>query len=317
MKFIKLNSGHEMPVLGLGTYQGDQNERDVEDAVKVSIDLGYTLFDCAHVYNNEEQVGKAIEEKINEGKVKREDLFVVTKLWNTNHNPRHVEKAMMKSLSKLKLDYVDLYLIHWPTAFVYGDDPFPKDDNGNVIPDLGTTLEDTWKAMEDLVDKGFAKSIGISNFNSEQIEKIMRGCKIPPAVNQIECHPYLIQEKLRNFCKEKGVAIMAYSPLGSRHRPWAQPGDPDVLSDQKLSGIAEKYNKTPAQILLRFQIELGNITIPKSSNPKRLQQNIDIFNFELTKEDVDYIKTFDMGGWRICSLSNAKKHPEYPFHKEY
>lgn len=191
-------------------------------------------------------------------------------------------------------------------------------DTGLVALDLKTDYLDTWRAMESLVTKGLVKSIGVSNFNSKQLNRLINNCNIVPAVNQvrfllqtlitymllsfsqIECHPYLNQQGLRKLCKELGIAVVAYSPLGSPERPWAKPGDPDVINDPKIALIAEKYGKSPGQVLLRYQIQLGNAAIPKSSNPARLKQNIEIFDFRLSEQDIDYINTFNRKDGRIC-----------------
>ncbi|KRT85313.1 hypothetical protein AMK59_1519 [Oryctes borbonicus] len=316
MTTLPLNSGFSIPIIGLGTWQGPPGkEQEVGDAVKTAIDLGYRHFDCAFCYENEDIIGEALAEKLKEGKVKRDDLFIVSKLWNTFHDPRHVMPAIKRTLEDLKLDYLDLYLMHWPHAYKYSpEDRHPIDkDSGLVALDLKTDYLDTWRAMESLVTKGLTRSIGLSNFNSKQLDRLIDNCNIVPAVNQIECHPYLNQQGLRKVCKDHGVIITAYSPLGSPERPWAKPGDPDVINDPKIAIIAEKYAKTPGQILLRYQVQLGNTTVPKSSNRARLKQNIDIFDFELSQEDMDYINTFNRKDGRICPNAEASHHPLYPF----
>lgn len=178
---------------------------------------------------------------------------------------------------------------------------FPFDDN-NKIQFSDVDYVDTWKAMEEVSKKGLAKSIGVSNFNKRQIERILAIAKIPPVTNQVECHPYLNQSKLIAFCKSKGITVTGYSPLGSPDRPWAKPDDPQLLEDAKLKQLAEKYNKTPAQILLRYQIERGVITIPKSVTKSRIEQNFNIFDFKLSADDVKYLDTLDCNG-RFCPMT--------------
>jgi aldehyde reductase len=306
---VKFNNGLEIPIFGLGTWKSKPGE--VTQAVEDAIDIGYRHLDCAYVYNNEKEVGVALKNKIEGGKIKRDDIFITTKLWNTFHRPELVEVGLRKSLDNLGLEYVDLYLMHWPLGYKEGDELFPTDDLGK-IQFSGVDYVDTWKAMEQLVKKGLAKSIGISNFNKRQIERILTVASIVPVTNQVECHPYLNQSKLNEFCKFKNIVLTAYSPLGSPDRPWAKPGEPLLMEDPKIKELAAKYGKTPAQILLRYQIERGIITIPKSVTKSRIAQNFDIFNFSLSSEDIDYINTFDCNG-RFCGMTAGLDHPEHPF----
>lgn len=215
--------------------------------------MGYRHFDCAPVYGNEKEIGEAIKAQIQAGVVKRKDIFVTSKLWNTMHHSKLVEPALRSTLKDLCIDYLDLYLIHWPFGFKEGDELFPSLPSGKF---WGSDVDyiDTWRAMENMLEKGLVKNIGLSNFNSLQIARILENCRIKPVNNQIECHPYLAQCKLSDFCKSKGIAVTAYSPLGSPDRPWAKPEDVQLLNDPKLRSIADKYRKTTAQVVLRYQV---------------------------------------------------------------
>ncbi|CAL8077542.1 unnamed protein product [Orchesella dallaii] len=310
---VALNNGRLMPVFGLGTWKSKPGE--VTKAVKDAIDVGYRHIDGALAYQNENEVGDAINAKISEGVVKRDDLFVVSKLWNTFHRPDLVSVGLKKTLADLRLDYLDLYLIHWPQGYKEEGELFPKDAEGKFLYS-DVDYVDTWKALEECVKQGLVKSIGISNFNSQQIERILSSATIKPAVLQVECHPYLNQKKLLELCKSKGITVTAYSPLGSPDRPWAKPDDPKLLDDPKLVELSKKLNKSPAQIILRWQVQRGVIVIPKTVNKTRLIENIDIFDFELSQQDMDYINSMDCGG-RACVLEWVKDHKHYPFNIEF
>lgn len=306
---VTLNNGRKMPMLGLGTWGSPPGE--VVQAVKDAIDIGYRHIDCAHVYENEHEVGAGLTAKISEGVIKRDDIFITSKLWNTFHRPDLVRSACETTLKNLGLEYVDMYLIHWPTGYKEGAELFPADADGNsIFSDVDYV--DTWKELEKLVDDGLCKSIGLSNFNSKQIERVWEVARIKPANNQIECHPYLTQKKLMEFCKKKNIVVTAYSPLGSPNRPWAKPDDPVLMKDPKIIAIAEKYNKSPAQILIRYQLDRGNVVIPKSVHKERIASNFDVFGFELSSEDLAAIDGFDCNG-RFVPLSTAYGHPHHPF----
>jgi len=306
---VKLNNGLSIPVLGLGTWNSAPGQ--VAQAVKDAIDAGYRHIDGAHVYENEHEVGEGINAKIAEGVVKREDLWVTSKLWNHFHDPKLVRGALEHTLKQLNLKYLDLYLIHWPIGYPPSKDLFPKGDDGLMLH-TNFDLSDTWKAMEELVDAGLTRSIGISNFNMKQVDHILANARIQPVMNQIEVHPYLLNKELISHCRDKNIAITAYSPLGSPGRPWATAEDRVVLKEPKLLAIAEKYNKSPAQILIRYQIQIGNVVIPKSVTKDRIISNFDVFSFKLTDEDIKDIEGFGYVE-RICKMSGDGHHPEFPF----
>ena len=253
--------------------------------------------------------------------VARSEIFITSKLWNTKHHPEDVEAACRKTLTDLGVDYLDLYLIHWPVAFQRGEDGFPKNEDDTIKYDTEIHPTTTWLAMEKLVEKGLTKSIGLSNFNSEQIADVLAKGSVKPVTNQVECHPYLGQAKLLDFCKERGITITAYSPLGSPDRPWAQPGEPLLLDDPKVKAIASKHSKSPAQVLIRWQVQRGVIVIPKSVTPARIEENANIFDFQLSAEEMKEIESFDCNGRLIVPMVDGKPrdaaHPHFPFHIQF
>ena len=234
-------------------------------------------------------------------------------------HPEDVEAACRKTLADLGVAYLDLYLMHSPVAFERGEG-YPRNEDGTFkFSDIHPTT--TWLAMEKLVKKGLTKSIGLSSFNSEQITDVLEKGSVKPVTNQVECHPYLGQAKLFAFCKEKGITITAYSPLGSPDRPWAQPGDPLLMDDPKIQAIATKHSKSPAQVLIRWQVQRGVIVIPKSVTPARIEENANIFDFQLSAEQMEEIESFDCNGRMIVPMVEGKPrdaaHPHFPFHIEF
>jgi len=314
---VTLNNGKTMPLLGLGTWKSKPGE--VAKAVEHALKAGYRHIDGAYLYGNEKEVGEGIKAS----GVPREEIFVTSKLWNTKHHPDDVEVACRKTLDDLGLDYVDLYLIHWPFAYQRGDNPFPQNESGEVIYDDSLDPTDCWLEMEKLVNKGLAKSIGVSNFNSVQIADVLKKGSIKPVTNQVECHPYLNQSKLLEFCQGHDITITAYSPLGSPDRPWAKPGEAGLLDDPKIKEVAAKYSKSAAQVLIKWQIQRGVIVIPKSVNPGRIEENANVFDFKLTSEEMDLINSFNRADGRLIDPKNAIGKPDavppkhYPFNIEF
>ncbi|KAF9417411.1 hypothetical protein HW555_005508 [Spodoptera exigua] len=271
-----LNDGNQIPTLALGTYGFDDIPR-MRQAVNWAIEAGYRHIDTAALYENEEEIGKGISDVIKQGLVKREDLFITTKLWNDKHARDQVVPALRESLSKLGLDYIDLYLIHSPEA-----------TNADGSP-ANIDFLDTWKGMEEAKKLGLARSIGVSNFNTEQIDRIIKNSLIVPAVNQIEVHPSYSQEEAVKDCFERNIAVMAYSPLGffvSR----GQNGKPGK-DDPKILNIARKYNKTVTPS--RFALDRDLIVLPKSTKKHRIEENINVFDFHLTPEEMTVMKSFN------------------------
>src|SRR5580698_3985483 len=265
---IPLNNGSgEIPALGFGTLIPDPIA--TKEAVRISLEVGFRQFDCAERYRNEEQVGEAMRAVFKEGKVKREEVFIGTKLWNNNHRPERVKPAFEASLKRLQLDYVDLYLIHTPFAFQPGDEQDPRDANGNVIYDKGVTLLDTWRALEALVDEGTCKAIGLSDVGLGQTQEIFEAARIKPAVVHVESHPYLPQWELLDYCKKNGIVLQAFAALGHS-------SEPNVLEDPVVTSIAKRVNKAPAQVLLAWAIQRGTALLTTSKTPSRIQENFDV-----------------------------------------
>lgn len=308
---VTLADGREMPVIGLGTYtpggqSGAKDEHgvgEVERAVMDALDAGYRHIDAALVYANEDEVGRGVRAKIAEGVVRRQDLFICTKLWNNAHRPDLVEAACRQSLANLGLDYVDLYLMHWPTAFAEGGELVPKGPDGKVLFS-DVDILDTYRAMEGLVDKGLVRSLGVSNFNSAQLERVLGACSVRPVVNQVECHPLFSQRKMLALCARHGVRVVAYRPFGGKADA--------LLEDKTIAAVGVRHGKAPGQVILRYLIQIGASPIPKSVTKSRIQQNFDIFDFELTEKDMAIMDGLNQNR-RACLLLDAAAHPEYPF----
>lgn len=273
-KALKLNNGQEMPKLGLGTFLIE----NVENVVYAAIKEGVRLIDTASRYNNEKQVGQGINKAISEGIVKREDVFVVTKLWvGDKENP---EEAMKKSLADLNLDYVDLYLDHWPMQI------FEWEGKSYSIP-----THVVWKKMEDLVKKGYTKGIGVCNYNVQRLMDLLSYAEIKPSVNQVELNPYLTQKNLAQYCKSNGVQLMVYNSLckNTYVNRFHKEENLNLLEEPVIKEMAQKYNKTPGQIALNWAVSQDYIVIPGSSKPQRMPENVQVLDFKMSEEDVDKI----------------------------
>ena len=261
------NGSGAIPAVGFGTLIPDPLV--TKQATKTALEVGFRHFDCAERYRNEEAVGDAMREVFKAGTIRREDVFVTTKLWNTNHRPERVKPAFDASLQRLQLDYADCYLIHTPFAFKPGDEQDPRDERGRVIYDRGVTLIETWQALEHLVDDGHCNAIGLSDVTLEKLREIVAAARIKPAVVQVESHPYLPEWELLDFCREQGIVLLAFAALGHAMSP-------RLLDDPVITSIAQRVNKTPAQVALAWAVQRGTAFLTTSRNPSHIQANFDI-----------------------------------------
>ncbi|MFM0506306.1 aldo/keto reductase [Paraburkholderia sp. RL17-373-BIF-A] len=266
-KLVLNHGGGRMPALGFGTLIPDS--ATTISATRDALEAGYRHFDCAERYRNEREVGEALRIGLAAGGIAREDIFVTTKLWNSNHRRERVEPAFEASLERLGLDYLDLYLIHTPFAFQAGDEQDPRDANGDVIYDKGVTLLDTWRAMEDLVDRGRCRAIGLSDIGLNDLRPLYESARIKPAAVQVEAHPYLPETELLEFCKEREIVFLAFAPLGHGIRP-------GPLEDPVISRIAARTGKTPAQVLLAWAIQRGGALLTTPKTATRARENFEI-----------------------------------------
>ncbi|KAI9204529.1 NADP-dependent oxidoreductase domain-containing protein [Polychytrium aggregatum] len=273
---FKLANGHAIPAIGLGTWQSKPNE--VFEAVKTAIQVGYRHIDGAAIYGNEKEVGDAIAQ----AGAARESLFVTSKLWNDSHHPQKVHQALDKTLSDLKLSYLDLYLVHWPLPFLVDESgkPVRNKESGAIELDTSFTFQDTWRELERAVEEGKVRSIGVSNFNVRRLKELLAFARIKPVVNQVELHPYLPQNELFEFAKANDILLTAYSPLGSG-------GSPNILEDEVIAQVAKKHGKTSAQTLISWAAQRGTSVIPKSVNPERIKANFE--DFILDEADIEAI----------------------------
>ena len=269
-----------IPAVGFGTLIPDLVATG--QATKTALEVGFRHFDCAERYGNEASVGDALRDALAAKTVAREDLFVTTKLWNTNHRPERVKPAFDASRRRLQVDYVDCYLIHTPYAFAPGDDQDPRDDSGQVIYDAGVTLEDTWQALESLIDDGSCRAIGLSDITLERLREIVAVARIKPAVVQVESHPYLPEWDLFDFCREQGIVLLAFAPLGHSM-------EPKLVDDPVITAIAERVHMSPAQVLLSWAAQRGTAFLTTSTKPQRIHENFEVSTLpEDAMQDIRY-----------------------------
>ncbi|XP_018579939.1 aldose reductase-related protein 2-like [Anoplophora glabripennis] len=320
--FMDMSGGFKMPAIGLGTWEAT-DEKEVETALNAALEAGYRHIDTALIYKNEAVIGRILKEWISSKKLKREDLFITTKLPMVAMEKNRVEKFMKISLDRLQLDYVDLYLIHAPIGTKDGVDGTPR--TFDTIQTAETDHIAIWKKMEEQVDAGRTKAIGLSNFNIRQINRILKFSKIKPACLQVELHVYLQQRELVDFCHQNGIVVVAFSPLGSPgynkylvkldKKPKKLPG---MLHDENIKKIASKHKKTNAQVMLRYLLQKSIAAIPKSVTPSRLKENINVFDFSLDGTDMKALDDLEVGedarvfNFRIPAFV---EHPEFPFTK--
>lgn len=305
---IDLPDGSKFPTVGFGTWKIPKGSS--ASLVQTAIEKGYRAIDCACDYGNEKEVGAGIASAIESGVVSRDELFVTSKLWNTFHRTEHVKPALKRTLSDLKLDFIDLYMIHFPISLAYVPfekryppewvhDPASDDPKMNMlVQDHGARLHETWRAMEALVRDGRVKAIGVCNYPVAMLMQLMAYAEIKPAMVQVELHPYLCQDKLLAFCKRSGLPVTAFSPLGaSSYVELGMDGGlgKGALGDPVVGEVAKRVGKTPAQVLLRWGLQRGTAIIPKTSKVERLSENIELFDFEISEEDMDKISALDRG----------------------
>ncbi|XP_047994533.1 1,5-anhydro-D-fructose reductase-like [Leguminivora glycinivorella] len=326
MQSVTLSQTNDsMPTIGLGTWQAPGNV--IEPTVLKALDLGYRHIDTAFNYNNEEAIGAAVNEWINSGKGSRKDLFITTKLPHVGNRASDVRKFIELQLNNLNMDYIDLYLIHVPFAFVCDPETLTPvvNSDGDYELDVTTNHCQIWKVMEECQREGLIRNLGLSNFNEDQIKKIMDKALVLPQVLQVELHASFQQQELRKFCADNNIVVTAYAPLGSpgakdhfvNKYKYSPDAFPDILGLPIVKEIADKYGKTPAQVLLHFLVKQDIVVIPKSTSEHRLKENMEIYDFELSEEDMNHIKKLDKGEegriFNFLFWKGVEKHPEYPF----
>jgi alcohol dehydrogenase (NADP+) len=291
MQTLKYSNGDQMPIVGLGTWKSAPGE--VYAAVREAIRIGYRHIDCALVYGNEAEIGKALRDAMSEGQVTREELWITSKLWNNAHGRENVGGALRKSLQDLALSYLDLYLIHWPIP-LKPSAIFPS-SGADFLPPAEAPIQSTWAGMEDAVNAGLTRHIGVSNFSAKKLRDLMGHCKIEPEVDQVELHPLLQQPELVTFCASQGIHVTAWAPLGSSDRPASVrvSGAPVLLDNPVIKSIAQAHGRTPAQVLIAWHVNRGISAIPKSVTPSRLRENLAAAQIVLDQADMERIAALD------------------------
>ncbi|UJR24745.1 hypothetical protein I4U23_006119 [Adineta vaga] len=312
MSSLLMNDKHEIPRLALGTFTTSNEE--ISAVIETALSTGYRHLDCAWIYGNEKGIGQGLTNQMKKNEIKRSDLFITGKLWCSFLKTERVRQQCLMSINDLQCQYLDLFLIHWPFAFA-DRDPNENDDKELELAD-DVDFTDTWKAMETLVDEGLVKSIGVSNFTEEQIERVLKICKYKPVVNQVEMHPYCPQIELEAYCKKHQILLEAYAPLGAKDRAWKTKDDPEILEDKTIKSLAEKYHVHPAAILLHYIIDRDAVCIVKSANHQRIKENFNLFQehqFKLNKEDYEKIHQEIKIRFRYYKMTDAWNAKEHPF----
>lgn len=305
MKCVELNTGEKMPLIAFGTHQLSVDE--IQEPLEAAIAAGYRHIDTASINDNEMEIGATLRRLRNMQRITRRELFITAKLWNTFHRADLVRPAFMQSLKYLQLDYIDLYLIHTPCAFandatgnsrsnsMCGDTvPYPRYRDKTIRFDHTADYVDTWLEIKKLYDDGLARNVGVANFNIEQLQRIITMTGFVPAVLQIECNPFCVQTDLSRFCASHGIHVMAHSPMGTPSRLVAFDGIPLLLDHEMVHSVAAKYGKTVAQILIRYQLEMGHSVVVKSQQEDHIRSNIDVFDFQLDADDMRSLNNIDI-----------------------
>lgn len=317
VKEVVMHNGVRMPIIGYGTWTA--KDESLRRGLNVALETGYRHIDTAYLYDNEHIIGEELKKWFDLGKLKRSDVFITTKLPGFYHRAGDVEKSIKESLAKLQLDYVDLFLIHTPFPLKRGSNGSIEMVNDEIVPVDVDHLE-TWRAMEEVLKKGYTRSIGLSNFSIRQTQRIMDNCTIKPHNVQVECHIYFPQNELNEFCKKHDITFVAYGPIGSPGRKnykLAALGvdfskEPIPMEDEIVKSLAQKYKKTPAQVLLRWLIQRDIVVIPKSVNEERIKENFNIFDFQLSHEEMKSLRDIKTRQ-QLFIYHWARNHPMYPW----